>query len=96
MVNKIALENGWKIKRQYLAKDRLLSDQASAVMSDDTGWIPADHPGQVQEILLENGMIDPSILENGITDEYKWIAESDWSYSCCFSVPERAGAWFLN
>jgi beta-mannosidase len=56
----------------------------------------SDSTMQVHDILIKNGVISASVLENGDSRDCTWVSETDWIYRCSFSAPEGAGRKFLH
>lgn len=88
------LNDGWFIKQI----DRSKTDVAQltrAARRPDSNWYPAAMPAQVQDVLLERGVIpDPRIGKNAA--ECSWVFEEDWVYATSFETPDGMGPVYLR
>lgn len=88
------LDTGWEIKSFDHVGVTISEEEAANVLCDAItagDWLPAAELGQVPEILMAHGRISPTILEDGNTDEYRWIARTDWAYYCTFRAAPASG-----
>lgn len=86
MKTAITLKN-WFVKQ---ADGSPLPAQLAEPADEKNGWLDAGRGLQVQEVLLNHGMLDRKVLL-GHTEDAQWIADEDWIYRCSFTAdtPER-------
>lgn len=72
-----------------------ISDLLTQPAGKENGWLDAGTGLQVQEVLLQQGILDRKILL-GQTEDAGWIADKDWIYRCEFSAdPEECQTYLL-
>ncbi|MDR2406921.1 MAG: hypothetical protein LBE13_02240 [Bacteroidales bacterium] len=54
------------------------------MVTENTGWLNTEMPNVVQEVLFENNLLDPAVVETGEADYCKWVSDCDWVYRCSF------------
>lgn len=59
-------------------------------------WIEIGEPKEVQEALIEKGLLSDALLEDGEAEYCKWVAEKDWAYKCMFTKNDINGTTYLH
>ncbi len=79
--------NNWELKQCNLPEKFGQTDLPALVADCKTDWIPINGAMEVQEALIEKGLLDGKILEDGNAEYCQWINKSDWAYRCIFLKP---------
>lgn len=94
------LSSSWWIKSYENEGGLIDTTTAAGILKEyhsiQNGWLETDVPKQVQEILIEKGIIDECVLTTGIADSGKWFSCKDWVYRCSFKNSELDGEKYLN
>ena len=91
MNKRVILEN-WRLHQAGPAD---LGRLRAGMEPDTQGWIDAGAGLQVQEALLEAGLL-PAEMRVGHVDAYQWVAEEDWVYCARFGRAQQAGCVRLH
>ena len=51
--------------------------------------IPAIVPGGIYSDLLNSGILTSDIYYRFNEDNYKWVAETNWTYTTIFKIPQE-------
>ncbi len=57
---------------------------------DDTGWLPADVPGDVHTSLAAAGLLDPPFYHMN-AEKCQWVERREWWYRTTFTGPSLSG-----
>ena len=88
------LKDAWYIK-QLKEPEIDIASLTREVAAPGSAWHPAKMPAQVQEVLLERGLIpDPHVGKNAAKCD--WVFENDWAYATAFDTPAGDGPVFLR
>ncbi len=94
-MKKATILTGWRIKPSEGLCDPGCADADAVVERHGAPWIDIGPAKEVQEALMEKGLLPDTVLEDGEAEYCRWIAEQDWAYGCRFPRPDWPGATVL-
>jgi hypothetical protein len=95
MKDVISLNKSWWIKGfcHTAFSGNIIKNIMDEKVSADNGWLEADMPKVVQEILFDRGLLSKEVLETGEADYCKEISEQDWVFRKKFIHHEGRGIY---
>lgn len=79
--------NSWKIKQCGSLAQPGQEDTPVLVKKYAGEWIEIGGIMEVQEALIQKGLLSGSIIEDADAEYCQWINENDWAYQCTFREP---------
>ena len=76
--------NSWKIKQCGSLAQPGQEDTPVLVKKYAGEWIEIGGIMEVQEALIQKGLLSGSIIEDADAEYCQWINENDWAYQCTF------------
>ena len=94
----INLHENWFIKQcdSIMMNDEITPGLLQDELSCKDGWLTAEMPNTVQEVLFSKGLLDSSVLETGVADKTNWVSERDWIFHTTFKVEDPSSLCFLE
>ena len=86
--------NSWKIKQCGSLAQPGQEDTPVLVKKYAGEWIEIGGIMEVQEALIQKGLLSGSIIEDADAEYCQWINENDWAYQCTFR--EHGGGYLFK
>jgi hypothetical protein len=98
MKDVVGLTKNWRVKGfcHAVSSDAVIKKIMDEKVSADNGWLDADMPRVVQEILFDKGLLSKEVLETGEADYCKEISAQDWVYRTKFMRPQKGERIYLD